>query len=245
MATSEYDPRSEEVAFFFHRSDSLGDSDKKLPLLSCYLDLRNYVCYKYGDTYNNHGCNSRGNNDFHERVSGLFFHKRYHLQDSLVARFFTHHCMIVPNFFNFRSPINRHGDTLVSIVVTVGILLTIGIGIGDILVTNTALDEYYDRENARFILEYNLRTVIRKVLPENIKSQDVLYLLQDPDPKTLSFFVFAGTGFSDYQYVDRLGRPVFDTGSFDDLLFRRCVRVVSIGKRLPTSIALEPIVTIV
>jgi hypothetical protein len=29
------------------------------------------------------------------------------------------------------------------------------------------------------------------------------------------------------------------------LLFRRCVRVVSIGKRLPTSIALEPIVTIV
>lgn len=114
---------------------------------------------------------------------------------------------------------SKRGETLVSIIVGVVILMIAIGGVVMILVQNRTIEEDYDKSNNITILQSNAENVVRKTDTSHFSEKDIFFLYKDPATKT--FQVFTGAENEKYRYIDKSGDLVVDTGSYAGTVYSR------------------------
>lgn len=117
---------------------------------------------------------------------------------------------IISNMFHFAK--SKRGETLISVLVGVIILVIAIGGITTILMQNRTIDEDYNTNNTVFLLRTNAENIVKKLNTTSLAEKDVFYISKDSTTKT--FRIFTGTTNDSYRYINSDGDLVTNTGSY-------------------------------
>ncbi|MDD2891419.1 MAG: hypothetical protein PHQ95_00450 [Candidatus Gracilibacteria bacterium] len=117
----------------------------------------------------------------------------------------------------------KNGETLVSIIVGIVILVIAIGGAVMILMQGSAIEEDYDKNNTLSVLQYNAENIVRKIDTSNLSEKDVFFVYKDP--LSQSFQIFTGSANEGYKYIDKNGDLVTNTGSYIGTIYTRVFSV--------------------
>ncbi len=123
--------------------------------------------------------------------------------------------------YNFSN--SKKGETLISVLAGVAILIIAMGGVTLILLQNRTIEDDYDKGNTVSLLQSSTENIIRETDTSSLSEKDIFFLYKNPTSQT--FQIFTGSGGEQYKYINKNGELVTNTGSYAGTIYTRIFSV--------------------